>query len=407
MFGTLLGKLFNRPLTEKGFAQTFIQAVRRAGYGGHLQYVPDEFRLLHGDGGYFNLHNAFRDYQRADKPHRAAVLNGYVATLLSAKDKTPQTFEQIRPALRPVIRNLGMLDEIRLHHVRGEGWAAPYSVVQRPLGRDCVILLAVDSPESTATLTKGPEDHWGVSLDEALAIAVDNLRDTTPEAFEEIIPGLYVGRWNDGYDISRALLPDVLQRAPIKGRPVFMIPTNDVLMVTGDKDEQGIAQMVEVAFKAMENGRAVSSQIYTYQDQHIAPFPAEGEALKARLATLEHLLLQGTYHTQKELLDKIHEEHNEDVFVASYMLYQHSEDDGRTFSMCSWTQSVDSLLPRTDRVVLVEPQEDGSARTQVVEWDELEARLGELMAPADVYPPRYRTIGFPTREQLQTLTLLG
>ncbi|QXI26188.1 DUF1444 family protein [Pseudomonas vanderleydeniana] len=407
MFGTLLGKLFNRPLTEEGFVRQFIQAVRQAGYHDTLEYVPEEFRLLHGNGGYFNLHNAFRDYQRADKPKRTAVLNGYVATLLSTKDKAPQTFEQVRPTLRPVIRNLGMLDEVRLHHVRSEGWGAPYTVTQRPLGKDCVMLLAVDSPESTATLTKGPEEGWGVTLDEALAIAVQNLRETTPEAFEEIIPGLYLGRWGDGYDISRVLLPDVLQRAPIKGRPVFMIPSNDVLMVTGDKDEPGIGQMVEVAFKAMENGRAVSSQIYTYQDQHIVPFQAQDEALKARLATLEHLLLQGTYHTQKELLDKIHEEQQQDVFVASYMLYQQSENDGRTFSMCSWTQGVDSLLPKTDRVVLVEPQADGGARTQVFEWNELAPHVGALLTPADVYPPRYRTAGFPGSEQLKALTPLG
>ncbi|WP_273820942.1 DUF1444 family protein [Pseudomonas asplenii] len=407
MFGTLLGKLFNRPLTEEEFARKFIQAARQAGYGDHLEYVPDEFRLLHGNGGYFNLHNAFRDYQKAEKPKKAAVLDGYVATLLNTKSKTPQTFAQVRPALRPVIRNLGMLDEVRLHHVRSEGWAAPYTVVHRALGKDCVMLLAVDSPESTATLTKGPEESWGVTFDEALSSAVQNLRETTPEAFEPIIPGLYLGRWGDGYDISRVLLPDVLQRAPIKGRPVFMIPTNDVLMVTGDKDEQGMAQMVEVSFKAMENGRAVSSQIYTYQEQDIVPFQAGNEALKARLATLEHLLLQGTYHSQKELLDKIHEEQQEDVFVASYMLYQRSEDDSRTFSMCSWTQSVDSLLPQTDRVVLVEPQEDGSARTQVFAWDELVPRVATLLTPASVYPPRYRTTGFPTSEQLQELTPLG
>ncbi|WP_397458400.1 DUF1444 family protein [Pseudomonas asplenii] len=407
MFGTLLGKLFNRPLTEEGFARKFIQTARQAGLSDELEYVPDEFRLLHGNGGYFNLHNAFRDYQNADKPQKDAVLKGYVATLLSSKNKTPQTFVQIRTSLRPVIRNLGMLEEIRLHHVRSEGWGAPYSVAQRPVGKDCVMLLAVDSAESTATLTKGPEAHWGVSLDEALSIAVDNLRDTTPDAFEEIVPGLYVGRWNDGYDISRVLLPDVLQRAPIKGQPVFMIPTNDVLMVTGDKDDAGIRHMVEVSFKAVENGRAVSSQIYTYQDQNIVPFHSEDETLNARLATLEHLLLQGTYHTQKELLDKIHEEQNEDVFVASYLLYQHSESDGRTFSMCSWTQSIDSLLPRTDRVVLVEPQADGGARTHVVEWEELEAKLGALIKPTDVYPPRYRTAGFPTEQQLKALTLLG
>lgn len=310
------------------------------------------------------------------------------------------------PLLRPVIRNLSMLEEVRLHQVRTEGWDAPRAAVYQALGKDCVTLLAVDYPETTSTLTEGPKENWGVSLDEALAVAVSNLREATPDAFDEIVPGLYVGRWNDGYDTSRVLLPDVLQRAPIKGRPVFMIPTRDVLMVAGDRDEESIRHMVEVSFKAMESGRNVSSQVYTYEDQRIVPFISQDETLKARMASLEHRLLQGNYHAQKEQLDAIHEAHKTDVFVASYKLFELKDSDGKTFSMCSWTETVDTLLPKTDRVALVQLQPDGTAQTQVVEWDELEAKLGDLLVPADLYPARYRTLGFPTAAQLSQLTPL-
>jgi len=406
MFGSLLDKLFNRPLTEDAFAEKVIKAAREAGFSEPLEYAPKEFRLKHGDGSYFNLHNAFNDYQSAEKAHKSDVLKGYVSTLLGYKKPAPPTFEGVRPLLRPVIRNLAMLEEVRLHHVRNKGWDAPYTAVHQALGTDCVTLLAVDYPETTSTLTEGPDPQWGVSLDEALAVAVSNLREATQDAFDEIVPGLYLGRWNDGYDTSRVLLPDVLQRAAIKGRPVFMIPTRDILMVTGDKDEAGIRHMVEVSFKAMESGRAVSSQVYTYDDQRIVPFISQDEALTARMASLEHMLLQGNYHAQKEQLDILHDEQKIDVFVATYTLFELKDSHGKTFSLCSWTETVDTLLPKTDRVALVQIQPDGTAQTQVVEWAELEAKLGDLLAPASLYPARYRTLGFPTPAQLSQLTPL-
>jgi len=407
MLGALLDKVFNRPLDAHGFARKMIDAARGAGYREPLDYLPDEFRLRHGDGAYFNLHNAFRDYQNAERPKKAAVIEGYVATLLRSRDKAARSFAEVRPLLRPVIRNLAMLEEVRLHHLRSAGGDAGYEVIHRTLGKDCVTLLAVDHPESTSTLTKGPEPHWGVSMDEALGIALDNLRASTEDAFEEIIPGLYIGRWGDGYDISRALLPDVLQRAPIKGQPVFMIPSNDVLLVAGDRDEPALRQMVELSFKAQENGRAVSSQMLTYQDQRIVAFKSDDQALLARLATLDHLLLQGAYHAQKELLDKLHEELSEDLFVATYMLYELADSGGRTFSMCSWTQTVDSLLPRTDRVALVELGADGVSHTRLVEWAEIEGKAGGLLEQVSLYPPRYRTLGFPSADQLQRMAVLG
>ncbi|KPU59525.1 hypothetical protein AN403_2951 [Pseudomonas fluorescens] len=405
MFRAFFDKLFNRPPTQKGFAQKIIKAARDGGFNGPLEYLPEEFRLRQGGSAYFNLHNAYRDYLQADKDLKAGVLNAYLATLLASHKGTPLTFEQARPLLRPVIRNLAMLEEIRLHHVRREGWDSPFTVAHHPLGKDCVTLLAVDYPDTTSTLTKGPQDVWNIPLDEALSIALDNLRDVTPDAFEEIIPGLYLGAWKDGYDTSRVLLPDVLQRARVKGRPVFMIPNRDVLMVTGDKDIEGLRHMIELSFQALEKGHALSSQIYTYEEQKIIQFPIQEPELDERLSDLQRLLFHGIYSAQKEFLDKIHEVRNEDVFVATHMLYEQPENSGKSFSISAWTQGVATSLPKTDRVALVQPQEDGPAIMQVVAWQEVESMLGELLcAEKDFYPPRYSTLGFPGPEQRSQLT---
>lgn len=408
MLSTFLDKLFNRAPTQDRFAQLFLKAARDGGYTNPLEYLPDEFRLRQGTRAYFNLHNAHRDYLKAARHEKAKVLTAYVATLLTSNRGEGLTLEQVRPLLRPVIRNLAMWEEIRLLQVRNDGWDAPFTIAHKPLGKDCVTLLAVDYPDTTSTLTKGPQKDWNITLEEALAVALENLRNVTPDAFEQIAPGLYQGAWRDGYDISRALLPDVLQRAPVKGRPVFMIPNRDVLLVTGDKDTDGLRQMVELSFGAMESGRAISSQIYTYDEQTVIPFSPPDPMLGERLGELQRRDLAGTYSTQKELLEKTYQALGEDVFVATYLLYGEGENNSKTFSMAAWTEGVETLLPKTDRVVLVQPRENGKAGMQTVAWQEVESVLGEFISrQPDFYPPRYRTLGFPGAELRSRLTTIA
>ncbi|MCO8161182.1 hypothetical protein NJC38_03325 [Pseudomonas sp. 21LCFQ010] len=91
------------------------------------------------------------------------------------------------------------------------------------------------------------------------------------------------------------------------------------------------------------------------------------------------------------------------MFVASCQIFE-LPDDGQTISLCSWTQGVPSLLPKTDRVALVEPVADGEPNAKVVAWHDVEAQLSGWLALEQGYPERYRTLGFPTAEQLARLT---
>ncbi|HEX7989324.1 MAG TPA: hypothetical protein VF513_04125, partial [Stenotrophomonas sp.] len=104
-----------------------------------------------------------------------------------------------------------------------------------------------------------------------------------------------------------------------------------------------------------------------------------------------------------QLLERVHQKHEEDVFVASFMV--HNED---RVSLCAWTDGVASSLPRTDRLVLVMPVDGGEAETLMVDWEQAQPVLGHLLRedPRHIHPPRFLTLGFPdagTRARLQAI----
>ncbi|MGA4636645.1 hypothetical protein ACPA5B_22490 [Pseudomonas solani] len=400
-----LDSLFNRKPSPDDFAVLFESAARKAGFKGELVYRPREFRLVYGESAFFNLHNAYREYCSQRGARRRETLNNYIAALCENQRSRALPLDEARPLLLPVIRSRGMIEDLRLHQVRTEGDDLDFSPVYLPMGDDAVVLLAIDHPESTATLVQGPDKSWGITLEEGLAIALTNLRDTTADSFVEVVPGLFRGDWNDSYDISRIFLPDVLERLPLKGRPVFMVPSRETLLVTGDHDGHALAAMVELSLQAASEGRAISTGLYCYEDGKVATYPVQHPLLQARLARMRYLTTKNEYDTQKHALDLIHQENSTDIFVANYQLYAAQEDPDLLFSIASWTEGVDSLLPRVDRLVLVRPNEDCSdAETRAVSWEQAMTLLGDLLEEAPgFYPPRYRTLGFPEPSRAELL----
>ncbi|MFD4838305.1 hypothetical protein ACFWP0_12440 [Achromobacter sp. NPDC058515] len=394
---------FRRKPTQDQFAKLFVNAARQQGFDAELQYKADEFRLLLAEGSFFNLHNAYHAYCGNKGAERERALQRYVCALASSTQGTPQQASEVRPLLRAIIRNRSAIEDVRLHHIRAEGNDDAHHPSYLPFGDDCAVLLALDHPDAISTLTNGPEAAWKLTFDQALAIAMDNLRDE-PDNFAELATGVYGGAWADGYDISRALLPDMLERVPVRGRPVFMMPTRDALLVAGDNDDEGLLKMVELCHLAIQHGRMISPHMYHYEDKTASRYQPRDAALAHRLAHLARVLAKSEYDAQKEALDHIHEEQGKDIFVASYNLFTQNEDPGTSFSLASWTRGVDTSLPRVDRLALVRPDAaDDIGEVRVVSWEQAAHLLEPLLAPENYYPIRYRTLGFPEDAQLAQL----
>src|SRR5262249_9379850 len=156
-----------------------------------------------------------------------ASLQRYVSSFLEATP-TPTDFDSARANLMPVVRDPAYFSLTTLK-VRAEGKDASKLVyTTKPVAPGLVAGLAYDSERAIMTVNQSTLQEWGASLDDALDIAIQNLRDRTPaNGFKLIAPGLYVSQFGDSYDSARLLLPDVIYRLTLNGDPVIFAPNRD------------------------------------------------------------------------------------------------------------------------------------------------------------------------------------
>ncbi|SAI50086.1 Uncharacterized protein conserved in bacteria [Bordetella ansorpii] len=396
--------IFSSTPSRDKFAQMVRQQAARSGLTQDMVYSERDFSLLHGEGRkqVFNLHNAYHDYCAAPKAERANVLNKYLAVL--RQPETPNTYADARPYLRPIIRSKTFPETMRLTHA-ANGDDKPYEDSSRVFSEDAVLMIAFDTPETMSSVGIEQIREWGMTFDAVFADAIDNLRGLGAEQFVEVAPGVYRGTWNDAYDSSRCLLPDMMHRTPAGTDCVIMIPTRGCLLVASARDVNAQRAMVAVAQETLAaEQRAVSSHMYRIHDGRLEAVVPQDADTAQRLADLQRHGSADAYQVQKDLLERLHEAQGIDLFVASCKLIQ-QQDTGRLNTYAVWTKDVDTLLPRTDLIALLVIGEDGEPKADVfTTWDAMFAECSGLLEPvADGYPVRYRTRGFPSEEQFARL----
>jgi hypothetical protein len=105
------------------------------------------------------------------------------------------------------------------------------------------------------------------------------------------------------------------------------------------------------------------------------------------------------YAQQRELLHAQGVNPSEELFAASYMGLQLK--DKRIVSYSTWSEGVPTLLPKTDFVSFMA----GKDMVAQGAWEEVRSILKDSLVlddPMD-YPPRFRTSGFPTKQQLKQI----
>jgi uncharacterized protein YtpQ (UPF0354 family) len=395
---------FKSTPSPERFSNIAIDALRAEGYSAPIEVDQAEFRLLLGADGkqVFNLNNFYRDYCRVDKAERKNVVQSYIKSMMV--QEMPKAFADAKAKLLPVLRSRSMIEYVALA-VAGEADTAKLPAAQ-PFSADAAIMLAYDTEHSMMTLTGSSLTEWNVSFDTALAAAIDNLRDGTVSSFDQVAPGLYLSTWNDAYDTSRLLFPDVLYQLGVGGEPVAMIPTRNRLMVASANDSAAQLTMINAArLFAEEEGRQLSALMYHYVNGRAVEYQPRDAEVAAKLAELRRKTLAEDYAGQKDMLEKAHEKSGTDVFVASYQIIS-SRDTGREASFTVWTEDVDTLLPEADLVALVSTAEleDGrSGPPKLVAWHDLQATTGAFEQLPDRYPARYKPANFPGKAAREAL----
>ncbi len=387
---------FKSTPSQERFSSIAADALCAEGYSAPIKIDQPGFRLLLGDDGQqiFNLNNFYRDYCRVSKAERKHVMQRYVKSMIG--NELPKAFADAKSKLLPILRSRSVIEYVALTATGDLGASGLPACA--PFSTDTVIMLAYDTEHAMMTLTASTLADWGVSFDTALAAATDNLRDATIASFDQVAPGLFIGTWDDVYETSRLLFPDIVHQLGVGGEPLIMIPTRSRLMVVSANDRAAQLNMIRMARQFVEDeGRQVSALMYRYQQGRAVEYATSDPEIGALMAEFLHSTLADDYAGQKEMLEKSHENNGVDVFVASYQVLS-SKESGRQASFSVWTENVDTLLPETDLVALVSTAEleDGrSGPPKLVAWRDVQAATGNFERLSERYPARYRPTNFP------------
>ncbi|MBC3920420.1 hypothetical protein H8L32_23350 [Undibacterium sp. CY18W] len=394
---------FSSTPSTKKFGQIVIDFARRQGVDQSIRFDETDFRLLVGENGshVLNLHNAYRDYCASPKNQRDTVLLKYTAGL--KLEGIPNDFASAKAHLMPSVKPRGQGEYLRLTSLIQDK-PMSYDEASLNFSDDAVLMLAYDTEHSMALVNRSNFETWGVSVQDAMDVALGNLRDRTADKFVDIGNGVVAGVWEDAYDSSRILLPDLAYRANCGSDPVIMVPTRGRFLLTAAANIAGQLSMIMHAQECAEKeGRVVSSGMYKIKNGQIVSYTPEHPDVLAKLKSLQTSFLAEDYSSQKELLETLYEKNKADVFVATFTVFKNNQTSLLT-SLCTWTQGVVTLLPKTDLVALLMPGETESEhQTKIVTWDAATSIAADLMQEVEGYPVRYLVKNFPTVEQVNSV----
>ena len=403
-----LDYLFGPPSRDK-FARLVMAELRQLKTTGELKYNADQFVIERGSEGFINLANLYHEYCQAPRGQRKLVLQRFIRGCIgTAGFELPDDFDDVHPDLLPVVRSRFYLESVGLQSRArgGEGIPMP---PQQPIGDHLAMSLVYDLPQAMRSIIQADLDQWGVSFYEALEASRRNLEQMGKVAFvSSDTPGgngLYISATGDNYDASRLVMLDLVRKMNVRGDYIAMVPNRDTLVITGSEDEEGLQVMCKLGEESFEKPRPISTVALRLEgDTWESWLPSRNTPAFAKFHELRLRTIGMEYNDQKELLDQIHEQNGEDVFVASFSALQNKET-GRLSSYSIWSQGISSLLPQTDDIVFLRA-DGGMDKVEVVaaaSWEKVRDIAGDLMQPEGTYPERYRVLDFPSPRQLAAI----
>lgn len=371
--------------------------IGRAGERTPPRYRADDFSLVGAGGKVLRLGNFYDEYRKAPARAGRELLRNVTRSWFRVEQEVPTDFEEARSDLLPLIRRRGTYECALLEQHGGGMRAVPSLVVE-----DFAVEVAYDWPECLVHLGEDALTKWDVKFGDALDVAADNLRVISREGLQEITPGFWISPWQDNYDASRILLPELIKRCEVQGSHVVMLPHQNLLLVTGSEDSEGLERMASLTEEAFSGSRFLSGIPLLWGSDGWSRFKLpRSHPLASRYQSLRHLTMASDYTRQGELLTALHGCQGIDIWAANVLIRREPE----LATMASWGKDVETILPETQYIVFSGLSQDGSGVIlhAVGEWDRVWDVVGDLMQPLGLYPERYRVSSFPSPEQLEAI----
>lgn len=361
---------------------------------GEWSWQAAEQALVHTSGAQANLANLYLEYSQASRRVRAALLDKYLGSALTVGREPPKLWTLAAQQVFVVLRSRYDLDLARIA-LDADGGVAPMPVVARPLLGDLEVRLVYDFGPSVTTVPRGFVDTWGQPEDALFAQGLRNLSALQPPpVWDDLGDGLYSLSSEGSYAESFVLVPKVIDRLPFAAHAVVSPCNRGVLLAVDGRDARALGLLLDMARLAHEQQPwPMTATVLERDGAGWKALVRDGD-LGRKLRELACVQSHVVYRDQKAELDKQHERHGVDVFVATASLMRRA-DDAPVESWCTWTRTVDTLLPETDYVALLRDLEAKPPKPVIVPWDVVVEVCGRWMEPTPWSPVRWRVRGFP------------
>ncbi|MEV6964655.1 DUF1444 family protein [Hamadaea sp. NPDC051192] len=392
----LLDRLVGAPRDR--FAAKAVRIARRVPGVTRVRYDRAQFAVVverpaRRTPTWIYLTNVYAETQGATRAERRRALLMVVRSVTGAPE-VPDTWEAVRPRLRPVLR------AATFGQAGTPGMQPPISRAALPHLRE---LIVVDMPDSMAYVSPASVERWGVSVEEIFRAAHENLAALAERTLRsEFEAGALIRMVDsgDGYFTSLLLSPgwlaEITRRAGDK--VVAFVPnyTNMVLCPVGSG---AIGQLYEIVEQEYGDAvRSLSPVGYVADDYGrvvpYAPAPDEPDHLPARRA--EVILAVTEYAAQTAWLGSQYANAGIEVFVSGLLADVRPESPAIT--VATWSDGIAQLLPRAHYVLFQRADEPGP----LVPWDVVVDRVGLEPEPL-LAPVRFRVDGWPPAEVMDEL----
>ncbi|MEM9825174.1 MAG: hypothetical protein AAF958_01230 [Planctomycetota bacterium] len=371
-------------------------------YGIEFEYDSEAFNLRQVDGGgIVNLANLYTEHCKMKKADRQDHLKILAAVFGERNAELPHDFEDAKLNLRAKIWNRSIIEFSQLKsQVSGE---SAIDIPHLPVGSHLIASIVFDTEHAMRSLTPDCLAEWGVSFEDAMKIAIQNVDDATT-AFGKIGDNMFSSMTGDAYDSSRVLASKRIESFDLQGDAIAMVPNRETFMVAGSKDATALKILFELSAKAVEDDtqRPLCPLPMIRRDGVWHDWvPPKNHALREDFEVRQTYFLAELYDEQKTLLEQrvLAGVVDETAFIASFSGIQRDENDPMQ-SYCVWGRGVETLLPQTQYVFFA----DGDNAVASAEWDHVLQVAGELMEKDEsYYPARFRVTQFPSDEQIQSL----
>lgn len=405
-------------LSPETFAERAAEELIEAIVDGTLGFDRKQFALVIKSGTgkalqTINLHRYYQAYKSA--PANLTAILADIARFSRRQDDFSD-YQKVAPHLMPVVRDYGenYLDWCQLKREYGDALGRYQALLWC---EHFVIFPVIDTGESQARVTSQMLNDWSQDFDTVVEQAANNLIAKT-EHFN--FASLYDNKtntncchestWNDHYDAMRICyfsLPDL----SVSGKRLYLLVNPSQLFIWGSEDVLGTALALQ-KLDQMSGGDSVVRKLppYVLCDAPgggfvvYKPDPKSEPALYSALARHQMQYQHESYARQLEFLSSDADVLQNDVFVSKFLTLK--AKDGSLRSTCTWTQTVECLLPKADYIEFSVVNKEGTKANFLGEalWGDAVQVLGEQMIPEPgMYPPRFRTVGFPSKDQLQRL----